>query len=102
MFDFVIIIFIMTNFIAYDNSENILCCIDRSIKKAREVEKKKSPYAIVINPKNSKSISLDNLTYLHKDGFKSIPIIKHANVNEKEVCLAYTEPELIEIIKNHL
>lgn len=89
----------MTNYYTFEESENILNCIDRSIKKAREIEMKKYPFAVVISPKNTSNLRLNCLTYLPKDGFKSIPIIKHPNVKEKEIKLAYSEIELIEIIK---
>lgn len=90
----------MTNYYTFENSENILNCIDRSIKQTRKIEMKKYPYAVVINPKNSSSLRLDSLTYLPKDGFKSIPIIKHQNVKDKEVKLAFNEDELLNILRN--
>lgn len=88
----------MTKSYKFDNTENILFCIDKSIKKVREIENRKFPYAVIINPINGRLINFDNFTYLPKNGFKSIPIIKNTNVDEKEIQLAYSEPELIELI----
>lgn len=88
----------MTKSFKFDNTENILFCIDKSIKKAREIEKKKFPYAVIINPKNARLINFDNFTYLPQNGFKCIPIIKHSNVKEEEIRLTYNETDLIELI----
>ena len=88
----------MTDYCSYSDSENILSCIDRSIKKAREIEKKKYPYAVVINQKNGQNFKLDGFTCMSKNGFKSIPVIKHTNVNESDIKVVYSEHELIRII----
>lgn len=89
----------MTDYCSYSDSENILSCIDRSIKKAREIEKKKYPYAVVINQKNGQNFKLDGFTCMSKNGFKSIPVIKQTNAKENRVQIAYNEHELIEIIQ---
>lgn len=88
----------MTKSFKFDNTENILFCIDKSIKKAREIENRKFPYAVIINPKNGRLINFDNFTYLPKNGFKSIPIIKYQNIKEEEIRLVFSENELISII----
>lgn len=90
----------MPNFMEYKvENNNILSSIDNSIKKARELELGKCPYAVVISTKNSSEIKLENLTYLPKDGFKSIPIIKLPHIKENHLHLAYNEESLIELIK---
>lgn len=74
--------------------------IDNSFKKAREIEKSRYPYAVLLNPIDAQSLQLDSFTWISKTGFKSIPIIKHQNVNEKEVKLAFNESELLNILRN--
>ncbi|MFR1671875.1 MAG: hypothetical protein ACLSWI_02905 [Candidatus Gastranaerophilaceae bacterium] len=90
----------MPDYIEYKiENNNILSSIDSSIKKARELELGNCPYAVVVHPECSKNLKLENLTYLPKDGFKSIPIIKHSNVSTNSFKLAYNEESLIEIIR---
>lgn len=80
-------------------NNNLLFSIDASIKKARKLELCKCPYAIVVNPNNACDLNLDSLTYLSKNGFQSIPIIRHKNITKDTIKLAYDEDELIKIIK---
>lgn len=91
----------MTNSDTFNTKENILLCIDQSIKKAREIEKKKYPYAILINNKNGQNINVDSFTCLSKDGFKTIPVIKYPKIDYKEIKLVYNENELVSLIKNN-
>lgn len=89
----------MQKFLEYKvENNNILSSIDASIRKARDLEIGKCPYAVVISSENSDQFNLENLTYLPKDGFKSIPIIKHPNVKENSLKLAFNEESLIDII----
>lgn len=88
----------MTNSDTFNTKENILLCIDQSIKKAREIEKKKYPYAILINNKNGQNINVDSFTCLSKDGFKTIPVIKYPKIDDKEIKLTFSEQELLDII----
>lgn len=91
----------MQNFLEYKvENNNILSSIDKSIKKAREMEAGKYPYAVIISSKNSGKFNLENLTYLPKDGFKSIPIVKHPTVAPNSIKLAYNEESLIQILEN--
>lgn len=91
----------MTDYFSYSDLENLLSCIDRSIKKAREIEKNKYPYAVVINQKNGQNFKIDSFTCMSKNGFRSVPVVKHPNVKENRVHIAYNEPELIEIIQKN-
>lgn len=88
----------MTNSDTFNTKENILLCIDQSIKKAREIEKKKYPYAILINNKNGQNINVDSFTCLSKDGFKTIPVIKYFKIKEKEIKLIFDDNELNNIL----
>ena len=91
----------MQNFLEYKvENNNILSSIDKSIKKARQIEAGKYPYAVIISSKYADKFKLDNLTYLPKDGFKSIPIIKHPAVSPNALKLVYNEESLIQILEN--
>lgn len=92
----------MTNSDTFNTKENILLCIDQSIKKARETEKKKYPFAVLISPENGRKLNLDNFTCMSKKGFKSIPIIRVKNDNTFKFTLAYCEEELISILRKDL
>lgn len=91
---------VMVNYFTFEDSEDVLSFIDKSIKKVKLVENKKYPYAVILHPKSAKNISLDNFTYLPKDGFKSIPIIRYEKAEKNTVNLAYSEKELISFIKS--
>ena len=89
----------MTNYFKINKNQTILDSIDLSIKKARDTENKKLPYAVVINTIHENSIALDNLTYFNKKVYISIPIIKNKNIGKNEIFLAFSEKELIDIVK---
>nr|DAJ74753.1 MAG TPA: hypothetical protein [Caudoviricetes sp.] len=88
----------MTKSYKFDDTENILFCIDKSIKKVREIEKRKFPYAILINKKNGQMINIESFTCLSKNGFKTIPIVEYPEIKEKEIKLTFMEQELLELI----
>ena len=80
------------------NNKQILDTIDKAIKKCREIENKKFPYAVIVNIESAKDLHFESLTYLPKNGFKSIPIIKSKKLKKYDVRLAYSEKELIKYI----
>ncbi|PWL79723.1 hypothetical protein DBY21_02970 [Candidatus Gastranaerophilales bacterium] len=99
IFNFGKIFFDMTNYFKINKNQTILDSIDLSIKKSRDTENKKIPYAVVINTIHENSIALDNLTYFNKKVYISIPIIKNQNIGKNEIFLAFSEKELIDIVK---
>lgn len=74
--------------------------IDNSFKKAREIEKSRYPYAVLLNVSDAEILQLDGFTCLSKQGFKAIPIITAKNVNPKEFKIVYTEEEMLNLLKN--
>lgn len=78
---------------------DLIKSIDKSFREAREFENKKCPFAVVLNPENGQNLSFNSFTYLSKSGFKSIPIIKHSKIKHDILKIAFTEAELIDIIK---
>lgn len=72
--------------------------IDKSFRQARELENKKCPFAVVLNPENGQNLNFNSFTYLSKNGFKSIPIICNNKINKNEFHLAYTEQELVSLL----
>lgn len=77
---------------------NILYSIDKSLKKIRDTKNYKYPYAIVISTQNSENFKLENLTYLKRNGFQSIPIVKHPNIKANLIKFAFNEESLIKLI----
>lgn len=80
-------------------NEYLIKNIDNSFKKAREIEGKKYPYALLLNPIDAQKLGLDSFTYLPKSGFKSIPILAKQNIEPDNFQIAFSENELIELLK---
>lgn len=82
---------------------SILSSLDKSIKKARNLEAcKKFPYAVIINKQSAKSLNMDNLIYFSKNGYINIPILKSEKLHKDNFHIAFTENELVELIHSQI
>ena len=75
------------------NNTQLLYNIDKAIKRCREIENNKFPYAIILNSKFDNNLQIESFLYLSKKNFKNIPIIKNKELNTN-FQLIYSEEEL--------
>lgn len=77
------------------DNKQLLYNIDKAIKRCREIENNKFPYAVTINIETNNELGIGAFTYLSKQGFKSIPILNNKTIKKNNFKLVYTEEELI-------